>query len=149
MNSGIIAMKSTDRRFWVTAKSTPPISSGATSMMYGNGWCSGRFGPAGGTRLGDSNRGSTRGERLKSTSGDDGPPPWFRERETTPTVVSPSVTVSDDASVARVTGRPSMRRPLAEFVSTISTVSPTVMRAWRLEVSGSESRMSASRSRPM
>lgn len=99
--------------------------------------------------MGESNLGSTRGERLKSTNGDDGPPPWLRDNATTPTVVSPRVTVSEDCNVARVTGSPSIRRPLAEFVSTISTVSPTVMRAWRLEVKGSVSRMSASLSLPM
>ncbi len=148
MNSGIISMKITDSMFCVTAKRTAPIISGATSMMYGNGWCSWRRGPAGSVRVGGSKRGTTRGERLKLISGELGAAPWLPPRDTTDTVVSPRVTVSEEFSVARVTGSPSISRPLAEFVSTISTVSPTVMRACRLEVSGSVSRMSTSRSRP-
>ncbi len=149
MNSGIMAMNTTEMMFRVTANRMPPISSGATSMMYGNGWGSGRLGPAGRTRLGASKRGTTRGERLKSTRGDVGAAAWLRPSGTTVTVVSPRVTVSEEFSVARVTGSPSIRSPLAELVSTISTLSPTVILACRFEVSGSESLMSTSRSRPM
>jgi hypothetical protein len=43
--------------------------------MYGKGWCSGRLGPAGG-RASVPNRGTTRGDRLKSTRGDVGAAAW-------------------------------------------------------------------------
>jgi hypothetical protein len=149
MKSGIISMNSTESGLLVTAKITAPISSGATIMMYGNGLSSGRLGPAGTTRLGSSKRGTTRGDRLKFTRGDVGAAAWLCPSGTTVTVVSPRVTVSEELSVARVTGSPSIKSPFAELVSTISTPSPTVMRAWRLDVSGSERRMSTSRSRPI
>ena len=149
MNSGIISIKTTESTFCVTANRMPPIISGASSMMYGKAWCSWRLGPAGSIRFCCSKRGTTRGERLKSISGELGAELCPVPSDTTETVVSPRATVSEEFSVARVTGSPSISRPLAEFVSTISTVSPTVMRACRLEVSGSVSRMSTSRSRPM
>ncbi|CPU66101.1 Uncharacterised protein [Mycobacteroides abscessus] len=41
-----------------------------------------------------------------------------------------------------------MTRPFAEFVSVISIVSPTVMRACRFDTCGSLRRMSMLRSRP-
>ena len=105
--------------------------------------------PPGGTRFDGLNRGTTRGERLKSTRGDVGAAAPLRASGTTVSSVSPNVTVSEEFSVARVTGSPSIWRPLAEFVSTISMLSPTVMRACRFDVSGSVSRTSTSRSRPM
>src|SRR6476620_7422563 len=128
MKRGIISMNTTESTFWVTAKITAPIISGATSMMYGNGWSSGRLGPAGRTRLGTSKRGTTRGERLKSTRGDVGAAAWLCPSGTTVTVVSPRVTVSDEFRVARVTGSPSIRRPLAELVSFFTVLSPTEIR---------------------
>ncbi len=72
----------------------------------------------------------------------------MRWSATTDTTVLPIVTVSDDVSVERVMRCPPMTRPLAEFVSVISIVSPTVRRACRLEICGSLSRMSMLRSRP-
>src|SRR5687767_13348895 len=114
-------MNSTESGLLVTAKITAPISSGAIIMMYGNGLSSGRFGPAGTTRLGSSNLGTTRGDRLKSTRGDVGAAARLWPSGTTVMVVSPSVTVSEELSVARVTARPSIRSPFAELVSTIST----------------------------
>src|SRR6478672_6236034 len=104
MNNGIISMKTMDSTFCVTAKITAPIISGATSMMYGKGWSSGRLGPDGRTRLGTSKRGTTRGDLLKSTRGDVGAAAWLWPSGTTVTVVSPSVTVSEEFKVARVTG---------------------------------------------
>src|SRR6478609_2795867 len=99
-------MKITDIMFCVTAKTTAPIISGAISMMYGKGWRSWRVGPDGTVRLRGSNRGTTRGERLKSISGELGAAPWLPPSETTETVVSPRVTVSEEVRVARVTGSP-------------------------------------------
>ena len=142
-------MKTTLVMFWVMANSAAPMNNGSIIIRMGKGSFSRGWGPLGGTFFRTGKRATTRGERLKSTMGWVATAAWFRWTVMMEMVVSPSVMVSEEPRTARVTGSPSMRRPLAELVSTTSTVSPTRMRAWRLEVSGSLRRMSLSRPRPM
>src|SRR5699024_9906099 len=126
----------------------PPMRMGANSMKIGKNCGCGSLGGVGAFRGRYGKRGTTRGERLNSTTGELGAVPPRRCRAMTAKVVCPISTVSEGPITARWTCSPPSTTPLEEWRSTISIESPTLMRACRLESIGSAILMSRSPSRP-